>query len=238
MEAAIIDFKSDPEFFYCKKQRAWLKRVRCVQFQGIAQRAAHVAGQVRGFIHPNNGYARMYSCYKCEQGREIAKRFNDSKGIAKDVKTTSKQSIPNQQNPQPKKRVSVISNHVIDWRDIMIGYNQQRGKGWRSVKQWLEYVYRSHGRICTRTASCLGVPPASLRSQMERMNIPIKGRGESGTARFLAIAAEEMSGMTKLDISRRTGLSIQTVGQLLYNHNRRYQMAGSWRGKKGCGSRG
>lgn len=225
MESA-TDFKTDPAYFYCDKMSAWLKSEWCVMYQGIAAAAV----KVHAFAF-RLGLDRMYSCSGCEQGKEIMDQYlNNTNGIQPHVKPANTERPHNP--PKSKHQKVKVGRASIDWHDIMEGYNRQNKKGWRSVKKWLAYVYLDHDRNAAGTAAYLGVSPKTLRNYMVRRGLPVRGRPDGkGAVQFLAIPAEEMAGMTKIEICRRVGLSVASVNRLIAKHRRRFRFVGTWSGK-------
>lgn len=218
------DFKADPGYFQCIPQKAWLRRELCVKYQDAAARADDHRGNAYICI---NGYDRMLTCLDCEQGRQIRQTVNHAEPLRVTFKVK-----PKNISPKPTIRKKIIERQTVDWDALMRAYNKANGKSYRAVKHWLATVYQQHDRVLTYTANAIGVSPDALRTKFKHLRIKIKGHSESGKAKFLAIPDAEMAGMTKLDIARRTGLAVATVGMLLNRHNRRYVMAGAWRGKK------
>jgi len=221
------NFKTDPDYFYCQKLSAWLKRSKCVEYQDLAK---HVDANNFYSGRPDVAYARKLSCLDCAEGREIKKTCCKIKPIRPTLKV-----VRSNNKPKVTKRVRVASNRV-DWKDIMQGFNRKTGKQWTCVKQWLSHVYNNHDHNAKKTADFLGVSPSTLTTKLRQDHTPVKGRKDGvGTALFLAIPESEMAGMTKVDIATRTGLSIHMIARLIKVHNREYVMMGTWRGKKRCG---
>lgn len=223
-QTTLIDFKTDPDFFYCHKLSAWIKRSKCVEYQDIARAVDSESCSWK--IHAV-AYARQLSCIDCQHGVEI---YREIKGIQIFIKP--KKPIIKDKS---KKKMPIINNTRINWTDLMQAYNRQKKTDYQSVKTWLTQTYEQNRKSMSHLSRVLGVSPAPLFTEFRALGIPTRGRNTSGTALFLSIPEERMATMTKVDIARETGLGVSTVGSLLSLYKRRYVMMGTWRGKKRCG---
>jgi len=222
-----IDFKDDPAYFYCDRMKGWFRRELCWVFYRMGERGAAETISNRTF---GLNYDRMCSCYTCKQGIEIRSEFKE---IPQQVKPTQPKKPAKPPKDKPKKKVA-INRISIDWNALRKTDNARTGQRHRTVKAWLRWVYDKHRQEMSKTSAYVGVSPDTLKNEFRHLGLYIKGRDDCGTTKFKEIPEDEMANMTKLDISRRTGLDVKTIGALIHRYGRRYQFSGTWRGKR-CG---
>jgi len=218
------DILTGPDYFICDKLSCTMDIRHCIRNQDLAEK---ISQQIyyQDFISES----RFLSCHKCEQGKSI-KKDNHIKPIQPKPKpkTTKKQFNP----PERKLKLRRGVSHVhFDWNALMKTDNARTRKRFRAVKDWLRWTYDQRGQNMIATAAYIGVSPDTLRVHFRRLGLFIRGRADNGKVKFLAIPPEEMANMTKLDISRRTGLDVKTIGVLVHRYGRKYQFSGTWRGK-------
>lgn len=223
---AIYNIRDDPEYFECRCMHVCMQRVECVQRH---QKAQQINKRIGSGTISYVEWGIWYFCYRCDEAEKIHQSCRDLRLLPPKPKPGLKTIKPKPPQIKPKKR-RVAAYQAIDWASLMQTDNGRTGFHFSRVRRWLESLYKRYNQNMTATAKYIGTSPDTLRRKFNQLHLHIRGKEESGTAKFLAIPATEMSRMTRLQISLATGLCVSTVATLCERYGRTYTYETSYRG--------
>jgi hypothetical protein len=115
---------------------------------------------------------------------------------------------------------------AIIWEDLRIGYNRKFNCNHKTIKDFLEKMYKET-KSTTKIGRILGVSSVTVLNKLKELKIEINSRGglnhsPSKEFIFLNIHPDRMEKMTKREISRLCNMSISYIEKLAKKHNRKY----------------
>lgn len=197
------DLSSDSNYIKCDRYHAIIKRSTCLLYQSVAKEADNPNCGFVGY-KLDIAFDRKLSCLKCDMGRQVAQEEKERSHRMK------------------KKTTGSPGNNAIDWEDLMHGYNRMYKKKYRSVRQWLFQMCRLNNDNLKATSEIIGVAVNTLRKRMVAYD-PNWRQVQDRDAIFISIPASEMQNMTRIDISRKTGLGLSQIDRLIIKHNRKFK---------------
>lgn len=144
--------------FHCDKLKAEILPSTCVARRKNARIGK--AGKNRNYI-PEIVYSCMLTCYDCKQGREIEKEWNKTEATPESVEDVPKKVFKRK-----------LKNHQrTDYKKLMLNWNWRFDKNFKSVKQWLLFLYKKHNYVIRHMAREIGISSSALVKEFQRQGI-------------------------------------------------------------------
>ena len=124
----------------------------------------------------------------------------------------------------------------IDWDAFKDTYNTWNGTSFKTIREWLEYLYDKHDQYIGPVARDLGIGWWSVHRRLEKYGLLVaKPRGGNNYVdrpigmleqRFLDMPKKVMKDLTKDQICQRCGASHGYISHLLGRHKSVYKKYG------------
>ena len=123
-------------------------------------------------------------------------------------------------------------NNAIDWEDFKNTYNQIHKTEFKTVNEWIAFLYTKHNKFVSPLAAELGIAFTTVKVYLQKIGIwERKPRGGNNYKNrpvgkketiFLNIPEKTMKELTKYQIMERCALSKHRCTVLLRKHKRKY----------------